>query len=182
MLLPATETDRLAAKLTLDALESLTPDGGSSTSGHVLLLPSLRPVGRDGAIALLAGLAKPLTCIGMHLGKTPVIGWWTEDVGASPTSEPRDLANSTLEPYRQSRVGPVSDNQFAFQSNGRIESFSFSVVERWLVDYKLALVSWNISPAHSSLAALGFVGVISVTRARGSHLNSFVEWPRHKSE
>ena len=174
---PATETDRLAAKLTLDALESLAPDVGASTSSHVLLLPSLRPLGREDAMVLLAGLTKPLTCIGMHLGGTPVIGWWTEDSGACLTPKSRDLVDSILEPYRELRSGLDAEPQFAFQAKGRIESFSPSVIERWLFDYNLALVSWNISPPPASLAMLGFVAVISVARARGSHLNAIVALP-----
>src|SRR6185312_9086911 len=110
----------LAAELTVAVLENLLP--GESTPGgdYILLLPSLRPFGRPAVIQTLADLPKPITCVGLRLGSTLVVGRWACDVADASNSaqSSKDRVDFVFEPYRDLRSSLRKEPFFASDSRG----------------------------------------------------------------
>ena len=165
------------AELTVVVFESLLPGDTTPGGDYILLLPSLRPLGRPAVIQLLADLPKPITCVGLNLDSTLVLGWWATDVaGASNSAGPsKGRLDFVFDSYRDLRSPLRSEPFFAFDSRGTILAVALSTLEQWFIEYRLALVSWAIDDPSAQLAADGFVGALRFARSRGSHLEVISE-------
>lgn len=125
-----------AARAALIALRACLPHASDVSTDHYVLLPSVVPLPMSAAVAALAKMPKPLTCVAFATMQVLAVAVWTKP--EERLAYMRD-GREELTQLRNHYAGP--DTRLLVRGGGEEVLLSSSALEQWYLGYDLMLAN-----------------------------------------